>query len=192
MNLVHDLLRTGKGIVAGIASLLILAGLFSTAAAQPTIQPGEVLTYYFGPDDRFDIIKGVNDRSGNGHNGTSLSLDSESLLVPGHKPGTLAVVSWGDDVGGVHGSGIYWAGSGIFTNTDTHTLGIDTGPFTCMAWVYRTSYKGDNMLFGTPDIPALHMGFRAARPRQGFWNNDNHTAAGCNRSSANHYAVNPL
>jgi hypothetical protein len=49
------------------------------------------------------------------------------------------------------------------------------GGFTWAVAVAR--FKGDNMLFGTTDIPALHMGFRNARPRQGFWNNDNHNAA---------------
>jgi hypothetical protein len=172
MNPVRDLLRTGKGLVPGIAALFVLAGVVSTAAAQPTIQPGEVLTYSFGPDDRYDVIKGVSDRSGHGYNGTSLSLDSESILVPGHKAGTFGIASFGDDVGGVHGGVIYWAGSGIFTHTDTHTVGIDTGPFTAMIWVNRGAFKGDNMLFGTTDVPALHMGFRGTSTYMGFWGND--------------------
>jgi hypothetical protein len=177
MNPAYDLLRSGKPLFRGLAALFVLAAVVSAAAAQVTmIQPGEVLTYNFGPDDQFTVLGGVIDRSGNGHNGTSLSLNAETALVPGHPAGgRMAIASWGDDLGGAQGTSgtILWAGSGIYTNTDTHTLGLDTGPFTCMAWVLRGSYKGDNMLFGTVAVPAMHQGFRGNKPYQGFWNNDN-------------------
>jgi hypothetical protein len=174
MNPACDLLRSGKPLFRGLAALLVLAAVVSTAAAQITIQPGEVLTYSFGPDDVFNVLRGINNRTGLGPNGTDLSLGSETALVPGHKAGSFALTFWGDDTGGVQGFGtILWAGTGIYTNTDTHTLGLDTGPFTCMAWVNRGSYKGDNMLFGTVYVPAMHQGFRGNKPYQGFWNNDN-------------------
>src|SRR5438132_1886043 len=166
------LFRNAKSLLRGLAALLVLAALATPAGAQPTIQPGEVLTYFFDSNDKFDRVKGIIDKTGLGHNGTSLSLDSESVVVPGHKAGNLAIVGWGDDVGGVIDGTVYWAGSGIFTHTDTHTLGIDTGPFTLMVWVVRGAWKGDNMLFGTTDNEALHIGFRQGNAHMGFWGND--------------------
>jgi hypothetical protein len=172
MNPACDLLRTAKSLMRGVAALLVFAALASTADAQLVIQPGEVMTYFFDSNDHLDQEKGIIDKTTNGHNGTSLSLDSESAFVPGHKAGNLAIVAWGDDQGGIAGGNIYWAGSGIYTHTDTHALGIDTGPFTLMVWVVRGAWKGDNMLFGTTDNEALHIGFREGGAYMGFWNND--------------------
>jgi hypothetical protein len=130
-----DLLYNARRLMRGITALSVLAALASPAAAQPTIQPGEVLTYFFAADDDPTTEHGIKDRSGNGHNGTDISFGTEFALLPGHNPstGTMAAVMWGDDGG---------AGTGIYTHTKSGDLGIGTGSYTVMVWCLRGSLKG--------------------------------------------------
>lgn len=120
------------------------------------------MTYYFAANDDPNSERGVIDQSGKQHHGTDLSFGTEWALVPGHNPatGTFALVLWGDDQAD---------GTGIYTHTKVGALNMDKGPYTCMAWCYRTSAKqggltetaGDQALFGTDNInPFLLLGFR--------------------------------
>ncbi len=57
MKPVCHLFRNAKSLPRGVAALLVLAALATLADAQPTIQPGEVLTYFFESNDKFDRVK---------------------------------------------------------------------------------------------------------------------------------------
>jgi hypothetical protein len=165
--------RNVRNLVRGVAALLLLAVLPWPAAAQPVIQPGEVLTYFFAASDDPTSEHGIIDQSGNQHHGTALSFGTEWALVPGHNPatGTFALVCWGDDQAD---------GTGIYTHTPVGALNIDKGPYTCMAWCYRTSRKqggltetaGDQAVFGTDNLnPFLLLGFRNSGTEFRHWIN---------------------
>ena len=190
MNPASDLLREAKRLMRGIAALSVLAALASPAAAQPVIQTGEVLTYFFAADDDPTAEHGITDRSGHLHHGTDLSFGNEYALVPGHKPGsgTIGVIMWGDD--DIEGTGIY-------THTKVHTLNIDTGPYTCMTWCMRGSAKqggyaetgGDQTLFGTNNFqPFLLLGFRNTGTVFRHWINGDSTGPGVDLLTWHHMA----
>jgi hypothetical protein len=65
-------------------------------------------------------------------------------------------------------------GTLIDTGIDTNTVGLDNQSFTVMAWVYRTSFKEDNMVFGSGAGSGsyLHLGFRRGLAYFGTWNGD--------------------
>jgi hypothetical protein len=93
----------------------------------------------------------ITDRSGNGLTGTVID-PSDAQFVSGHLFNSTAIHFTKDDTP-------FPNGSGIDTGTDTTTLGIDTGPFTIMAWVNLDGLRGRNMVFGTTSNPALQCGF---------------------------------
>ena len=153
-----------KGLIRGIAALVVLASAVSMAAAQPK----PTLEYVFDPaKDSLSKSGGIIDHSGNKYNGTELSGGLESSFVQGHLSTTFAVSLLGDDDTSA-------GGTGIDTGIDTATVGIDGGAFTVVAWINRASYKQDNMVFGTTNnnAPDLHLGFRKGWAYVGFWGND--------------------
>ena len=147
-----------RSLFGGIAALLVIAGVVSTAAADLQLQ----YTFVQGVDDP-TMPNGINDQSGKGHNGTLID-PTLAQLVSGPAGNMNAIHMNKDD----NPNG----GSGIDTGTDTMTLGINPGPFTVMAWVNVDNLSGDNMVFGTPTTPALHLGFRNMDIYMGFWAND--------------------
>jgi hypothetical protein len=94
---------------------------------------------------------GIHDRSGNGHDGTVIDYTlAEFVLGP---TGNQDAIYLRKDDG--------MPGSGIDTGTDTTTVGIDTGPFTVMAWANRDDPSGFDMVFGTANVwVSLDIGFR--------------------------------
>jgi hypothetical protein len=148
--------------------LTVFAGVVAIAAPQA---PTPVLQYGFGPSDTLKS-GGIQDLSGNGYNGSVLSPADVMLGVTDHKGGTSAIHQ-------AHVGSNTSAFGGIFTGAYTSQLGIDTGPFTVCSWVNRDTfsttagtYDRDHMVFGTTDVPTLHLGFREANVQYGFWNND--------------------
>src|SRR5262249_1651922 len=78
---------------------------------------------------------------------------------------------------------------GIFTGAYTSTLGIMTGPFTVCSWVNRDDDTNrDHMVFGTTDVPCLHLGFRETNVWYGMWSNDSNTPAGFHTGEWHHVA----
>jgi hypothetical protein len=152
--------RKAKSLIGGIAALAVLAGIVSTASAQA---PKDYLRYRFTQTTDLTATGGVKDTGTGKSDGTELSGGTEAFIVPGHTAGSFACY--------LAGTG---TNTGIDTGIDTGTAGIATGPFTALAWVYRGSAKGDNMLFGTNLNGAgdLHLGFRNAFFHCGFWGND--------------------
>jgi hypothetical protein len=192
MNPACDLLHNATRLICGVAALSVLAVLaFPAAAQQPVIQPGEVLTYFFAADDDPTVEHGIKDRSSNGHNGTDMSFATEFALLPGHNPatGTLAAVLWGDDDPD---------GSGIYTHTNVGALNISTGPYTCMVWCMRGSFKqgglaetaGEQALFATSNQnPFLMLGFRNAGVEFRHWiNGDSGSSTGVDLMKWHHLA----
>jgi len=140
--------------------------------------PGLVLQYTFEPEgnppDDPTVPGGIKDRSSfnvysdTGYNGTSLTPAATVFVNgPSRNPNGIHLIK--DDTQ-------FPGGSGILTGATTTTLGIDTGPFTVMAWVNRDNLSGDHMVFGTEAIPALHLGFRDTKVYFGFWGNDSDSA----------------
>jgi hypothetical protein len=157
-----------KGLIRGIAALVVLASAVSMAAAQPK----PTLEYVFdSTKDSLSKAGGILDHSGNKYNGTEISLGAESSFVQGHLSTTTAVSLMGDDDADT-------GGTGIDTGIDTATVGIDGGPFTVVAWINRATFKQDNMVFGTSNSTGssgkadLHLGFRKGWAYCGFWGND--------------------
>jgi hypothetical protein len=181
MNFAYGSLRRAKPLLGWSAALLVLAAVVSTAAAQPK----EVLVYQFDPStDNLAAEGGILDRSGNGYNGTALSLGAPSMkFASGHLSNTFAVAMAGDD---------YFPGTGIWTGVSTTTVGIYQGAFTVMAWVnvnnLHTNVIGDQMVFGSVGQETLnntlHLGFRNRNTYMGFWGNDSN-AAGAPQPFAN-------
>jgi hypothetical protein len=151
-----------RGLLGGIASLLVLVSLVAHAPADLQLQ----YTFVQGVDDP-TTPGGISDGSGKGHNGTV--IDSSSATFVAGPSGNLNALHFNKDD---NPNG----GSGIDTSTDTTTLGIAPGPFTVMAWVNVDNLTGDNMVFGTTDSPALHLGFRNTDIYMGFWSNDSSAA----------------
>jgi hypothetical protein len=170
--------------LGGIAALALLAGVVSTALAQT---PGLQYTFVQGVDD-LTKLNGINDVSGNGHNGTVIdSAFAEFTTGPSGKMNAIHI----DFDGGQFPDET--DGSGINTGTKTNhpDLNIFNGPYTVMAWVNLddfTGSTGDHMVFGTPNPMApganspstgtLHLGFRHQQVYNGWW------GAGTGRDSA--------
>jgi hypothetical protein len=164
-GLVH---RNAKSVVGWVAALVIVGSVVGTASAQ--LQP----RYTFDPNaSPADTATVINDRSGNGNTGTSITA-SETTFVLGPAGNMNAIHLDCDD------SDDSTVGSGISTGIDTFSLGIAQNDFTVMAWVNRDIGKGDNMVFGTGSDEnqsdgSLHLGFRGRDVYMGFWGNDSNT-----------------
>jgi hypothetical protein len=154
--------RKAKRLVGEIAALAVLASVVSIASAQPK----DFLRYKITATTDLTSSGGIKDTGTGKNDGTEISLGAESVIVPGHAPGSFAVFLAGDDASA--------AGTGIDTGTDTTTMGIDGAAFTVMAWLNRGTLKGDNMVFGTNLNGGgdLHLGFRGPVCYVGFWGND--------------------
>jgi hypothetical protein len=173
MSFASDWLRRGKRLIGWGAALLVLGVVVSTAAAQPK----EVLVYQFDPaTDSTTKEGGINDRSGNGYNGTCTTFftyPGAMKIVPGHLSGTFALATAGLDD---------YPTSSLWTGATTGQLGINPsamtdGSFTMMAWVNRSNLRhGDQMVFGTTGFRdtgyALHLGFRNYDTHFGTWTGD--------------------
>jgi Concanavalin A-like lectin/glucanases superfamily len=133
-----------------------------------TAQPAPVLHYGFGPNDSLRA-GGIHDLSGNGHDGTVLNPADVTLGGTDHKGGRNAIHL---QHLGLNDSNF----GGIFTGAYTGALGISAGPFTACSWVNRDDVTSfDDMVFGTTDVPCLHLGFRQGAVYFGFWYNDSST-----------------
>lgn len=163
--------RKARSLIGKIAGLAVLAGTISIAVAAP---PTPTLEYKFdSAKDKLGITGGIIDYSGNKYNGTELSLGTETSFVPGHLSGTTALMLLGDD-DPTSSSAEPGVGTGIDTGIDTGTVGMDNQSWTVMAWVNRTCFKGDNMVFGSGAGSSnfLHLGFRRGQAYFGTWNGD--------------------
>ena len=172
--------RKAKRLLSELAALMVLASVVSIAAAQPK----PTLEYVFSSSTNLSKIGGITDSSGNKYNGSELSLGTEASIGPGHLSSTFAIHLIGDEDTST-------GGTGIDTGVDTATVGIDGGPFTVMAWINRSSFKSDNMVFGTMNngSPDLHLGFRKSTAYCGFWGNDSGAYAPVGIYEWHHWAV---
>jgi hypothetical protein len=150
--------RDAWRLLGGIASLLVWASLVANAPADLQLQ----YAFVQGVDDPTKP-GGINDLSGNGHNGTAIDPSLASFVAG--PSGNMNAIHFNKDDNPT-------GGSGIDTGTDTTTVGVSPGPFTVMAWVNVDNLTGDNMVFGTTQSPALHLGFRSMDIYMGFWSND--------------------
>lgn len=167
-----------KSLMGGLAALLVLGCVVSTAVAQPGLQ----YTFVQGTDD-LNKLGGITDVSGHGHNGTVIDATT-ATFVPGPS-GKMNAIHFDK----VDDQTTETAGSGINTGTltDNPDLNIFNGPYTCMAWVNLDAETGDQMVFGTPppnppgasaNTGSLHLGFRNMQVYNGWW------GAGTTRDSA--------
>jgi hypothetical protein len=166
--------RKAKRRLGELAALLVLASAVSIASAQPK----PTLEYIFNPTtDSLSKAGGIQDHSGNKFNGTELSGGTETSFVAGHLPGTTAVMFLGDDDPNAS-MGEPGVGTLIDTGTLTSDVGLDNQSFTVMAWVNRTCYKEDNMVFGSGAGSGsyLHLGFRRGEAYFGVWNGNDSSA----------------
>jgi hypothetical protein len=172
--------RKAKRWLGELAALAFLAGMVSTAAAQPK----PTLEYVFSSSTNLAKSGGIIDSSANKYNGTEISGGTEASIGPGHLSSTSAIYLLGDEDTST-------GGTGIDTGIDTATVGIDAGPFTVMAWINRHSFKSDNMVFGTMNngAPDLHLGFRKSTAYCGFWGNDSGAYAPVGIYEWHHWAV---
>jgi hypothetical protein len=171
-----------RSLLAGIAALVVSAGLASSAWAQP--QMGLQYKFIQGLDD-LTIPGGIHDLSGNGHDGTVIN-SSFAEFGPGPS-GSMNAIHIDNDFGLFPDE---TDGSGINTHTLTNhpDLNFFNGPYTAMAWVNLDDQIGDHMVFGTPlpNVPgandpasgSLYLGFRQKQVYNGWW------GAGTGRDSA--------
>ena len=182
--------RRAKSLVGPIAALAVLVSVATFATAAP---PKPTLEYNFDASkDNLTTPGGIRDLSGNKYNGTEFSAGAGTSFGPGHLPTTTAIYLLGDDdVGSGLGATGAAGGTGIDTGIDTGSVGIDSGPFTVMAWVNRFSFKGDHMVFGTMNnaAPDLHLGFRKSQAYSGFWGNDSGVIVHIGIYEWHHFAV---
>jgi len=168
--------RNAKSLLRDVGALVVLAGVVSVASAQPK----PTLEYNFDPTkDSLSTVGGILDHSATKANGTEVSGGKETSFVPGHVSTTTAVMFLGDDD---PNSSMAEPGVGtlIDTGVDTNTFGLDNQSFTVMAWINRTSFKEDNMVFGTGAGSGsyLHLGFRRGMAYFGTWNGDSSAYVG--------------
>jgi hypothetical protein len=166
-----------NSLIGGIAALVVLAGVVSTATAQPGLQ----YTFVQGTDD-LTKAGGINDVSGHGHNGTVINAAYAAFTTgPAGNMNAIHIdpVNMPDETDG--------SGINTGTKTDNADLNIFNGPYTVMAWVNLDDQTGDHMVFGTPppnppgasaNTGSLHLGFRNKQVYYGWW------GAGTTRDSA--------
>jgi hypothetical protein len=162
--------RKAKRLLGELAALAVWASVVSFAAAQPK----PTLEYIFNSStDSLSKPGGIQDHSGNKYNGTELSGGTETSFVTGHAANTTAVLFLGDDDPNAT-DGEPGMGTAIDSGIDTKTVGLDNQSFTVMAWIQRTSFKEDNMVFGSGSGSGsyLHLGFRRGLIYFGTWNGD--------------------
>jgi hypothetical protein len=172
--------RNAKTLLRRIAALFVLASVVSTATAQ---SPGLQYTFVQGVDN-LNTTGGINDVSGNGHNGTVIdSAYAEFIAGPSGKMNAIHI----DNDGGGFSDETDGSGINTGTKTDNPDLNIFNGPYTCMAWVNLDDQTLDHMVFGTPppnavagspNTGSLHLGFRNMQVYNGWW------GAGTTRDSA--------
>jgi len=182
-------LRSPNGLIAVLVMLVVLPGLVPSVTAQA---PTPVLQYGFGANDNLEG-GGIHDLSGNGHHGTVLLSMDTMMGVTDHKGGTNAIHF--EHIGATPTTARFYLFGGIFTNTTTSQVGIAGGPFTVMSWVNRDpfsttagTFDRDHMVFGTTDVPTLHLGFREGNVQYGFWANDSTAPSGFPANEWHHVA----
>jgi hypothetical protein len=163
--------------LAGLAALAMLAGVVSTAPAQPP-PPGLQYLFVAGTDDPTKP-GGIADASGNGHNGTVITAtDAEIGMIAGPSGNNMnnIHIDYDPEPDETSGSGI---NTGVMNNDPT--INIFDGPYTVMAWVNLDDETPniDHMVFGSPlpNAPgsgepragALHLGFRGTLAYNGWW-----------------------
>src|SRR5262249_50459066 len=162
-------------VLGGMAALALLAGMISTAPAQP---PSPGLQYLFVPGtDDPTMPGGIKDQSGNGHNGTVInSAFAELGMIAGPSGNNMNTIhiDVANTADETDGSGI---NTGVLNNDPT--INIFDGPYTLMAWCNLDDLTGDHMVFGSPkpkapgagsdDAGALHLGFRGSAVYNGWW-----------------------
>jgi len=176
-----------KTLIGGIAALVVLAGVVTTATAQPPT-PGLQYTFVQGTDD-LTTPGGIHDQSPNGHNGTVInSAYAEFVAGPAGNMNAIHIdaVNTPDET---DGSGI---NTGVMNNDPT--INIFDGPYTLTAWCNLDDF-GEHMVFGSPkpnapgsgsaDAGALHLGFRGSTVYFGWW------GASVNRDSSIAYVGQP-
>jgi hypothetical protein len=159
-----------RTLLAGMAALVVSAGLASSAWAQVM---GLQYKFIQGVDD-LTVPGGIHDLSGNGHHGTVIdSAYAEFTTGPSGNMNAIHIdnFNYQDETDG----------SGINTNTLTNhpDLNFFNGPYTAMAWVNLDDQMRDHMVFGTPQPNApgatspaagsLHLGFRNHQIYNGWW-----------------------
>ncbi|HLJ94453.1 MAG TPA: LamG-like jellyroll fold domain-containing protein [Gemmataceae bacterium] len=168
--------RKAKRLLGEVAALAVLTSLASFAAAQPK----PTLEYIFDKSkDNLTTFGGIIDHSGNKFNGTELSGGTETSFVPGHLSGTTAVLFLGDDDPN-SSSGEPGVGTAIDTGALTSDVKMDNQSWTVMAWINRTCFKEDQMVFGSGAGSGsyLHLGFRRGLAYFGTWNGDSSAYVG--------------
>ena len=169
-------LRKARRLLGELAALAVLASVVSFAAAQPK----PTLEYKFDAGkDSLSKAGGIIDYSGNKYNGTELSGGVSTSFVNGHLGTKNAIMFLGDDDPN-SSMGEPGTGTGIDAGIDTGTLGMDNQSWTVMAWINRTCFKEDNMVFGSGAGSGsyLHLGFRRGLAYFGTWNGDSSAYVG--------------
>jgi hypothetical protein len=168
--------RKARSLLGELAALAVVTSVVSFAAAQPK----PTLEYSFdSKKDNLTTSGGIRDLSGNKYNGSEISGGLEASFVTGHLPTTTAIMFLGDDDPNFS-AGEPGMGTGIDAGIDTNTLKMDNNSWTVMAWINRTVFKGDNMVFGSGAGSGsyLHLGFRRGQAYFGTWNGDSSAYVG--------------